>query len=139
MGKVYVGAVNNLLKRTDGPVSRKVRKVADDTSNGARKIAEAELGKHPRDKARTGNYAKGFNVKQRRTNGMVGYVVKNPMSYAFILERGSRAHKIRARRARNLMFVDRNGNFRVEKVVNHPGTQPYRILERAAKIAVKKS
>jgi hypothetical protein len=127
------------MSTASGPVGQAVKRTAVNTASEAQKLAEGELGNHPGDKARTGNYAQGFKTKARRGAGnRVGYVVNNSLSYAWILERGSRSHLIRARRSRNLVFVDRNGQLRIEKVVQHPGTPAYRILERAAKIAVKK-
>lgn len=48
--------------------------------------------------------------------------------HAASIEYGSRAHKIRAKRARALRFTGRNGGVRFAAEVNHPGTKPHRFL-----------
>jgi hypothetical protein len=90
----------------------------------------AEVQRKPGFKRRTGatQAATSGKVIRTRSGGVVR--LRNPKPHARTLEGGSRAHVIRARRAKALRFSS-NGRLVFAKSVQHPGTKPYRFLSRA--------
>jgi hypothetical protein len=134
MGFIYPSELNRVLRSPGGTVGKVVRRVSLDVAAEAKSIAQAELGIHPGDRPRTGQYADGFKVLVVTTPNGFYYTVSNKKKYAIILEKGSRAHIIRARKERTLQFRGRDGRFRQVKIVQHPGTKAYRILQRAGEI-----
>ena len=58
------------------------------------------------------------------------YIVGSPLEYAVFVERGTRPHIIRPKRARALRF-EVGGETVFAKKVEHPGTKPRPFFERA--------
>lgn len=136
---VYPNEVKRIFDKPGGPVGKVVRRIALDIAKEAKRLAELELGNHPNDKARTGDYARGFEVLVTNAkSGQFAFVVRNKKFYAKIIEDGSRAHIIRARRVQYLQFRGRDGRWNKVTVVSHPGTRPFKILNRAAENVVRK-
>lgn len=136
---VYPNEIDRIMKMPGGPVGVRVRRLALDIVEEGQKIADAELGKHPYDHKRTGNYRRRFRVEvQRNAARGFEFVVMNNAKYAAVLEKGSSPHEIRARKAQYLRFRSRRtGMWVTVKAVRHPGQKrPYKILERAMMRAV---
>ena len=136
-GRIYPNEIKRIFTMPGGDVGRACRKGAMDTAAEARRIAIAELGNNPGDRPRTGQYADGFKVTVSRKRNTFAFIVSNKKNYAAHLEYGTRPHIIRARRVQNLQFRARDGRWVKVKVVSHPGTKAYRILQRAASTAMK--
>lgn len=137
-GRIYPNEIRRIFTLPGGDVGRACRKVALQTAEEARRIAEIELGKNPGDRPRTGAYARGFKVTVDRTDRTFVFRVSNKMNYSAHLEYGTKPHIIRASRVQNLQFRARDGRWVKVKVVSHPGTKAYRILQRAATNVVKR-
>ncbi len=104
---------------------------------------------------RAGDFARQYvqtNARFKRRTGKLqdgtqAEVIKRPfgrilrifnlVSYAGIIEAGSRAHRITARHATFLRFVGKNGQLVFRKSVWHPGTRPYQFLYRATHAAFR--
>jgi hypothetical protein len=98
--------------------------------------AAPEAQKHVRDHAqfthRTGTALARTKARAIRLKRGGKIIVSNAARHAKFLEHGTRPHVIRARRARYLRFFWRKvGRLVFFKSVNHPGTRPYKFLERA--------
>lgn len=135
---VSLAGIQQALNGARGPVALSIRSMTRDAAVIGQRIANAELGKHPLDKPRTGRYAKNFRTIQVQDGASE---IRNDTPYADIIERGSKKknYKIRARRVTYLRFTDRQGRKRVEKVVRHPGNFAKNILWRATMEALNKS
>lgn len=59
----------------------------------------------------------------RRTSGERGFTLSDAVPQAWFLEYGTRAHKIRPKRAKALRFTGRSGQPVFAREVNHPGTK----------------
>lgn len=138
VGRTYPNEIKRIFTLPGGDVGKACRKVALDIADEAKRIAQVELGNHPGDKPRSGEYARGFQVIVSRSNGKFAFIVRNKRSYAAALEYGTKPHIIRARKVQHLEFRGRNGVWYKVKAVSHPGTKAYRILERAATNTMKK-
>jgi hypothetical protein len=95
--------------------------------------AAPEAQKHVRDKAgfthRTGTALARTTARVMRLKSGGKIRIANAARHAKWLEHGTRAHVIRARRARYLRFFWRKlGRVVYFKSVRHPGTRPYRFL-----------
>jgi hypothetical protein len=88
----------------------------------------------PRGLPRPGNVPKKTKTRILWSKRRAALRVSNRAKQARILEHGSRAHVIRARRARFLRFR-RGGQTVFRRAVFHPGTRPYRFLDRALQSA----
>lgn len=138
---LYPNEMDRLLRSPGGPVGVRVRRLCLDIATEGSRIARAELGnRHPSDAPRTGRYARSFNVTVR-TGVPTGFEfeVSNNAKQAAILEEGSKAHEIRARKAKTLVFRSRKtGAIVRKKVVYHPGQkQGYHVLWRATQTVVR--
>lgn len=136
LGRTFPNEIDRFFNAPGGPVGREARAVALDTAHIAETLAAMQLGKHPGDRPRTGQYQRSFYIKVlgRSTQFEVG----NKKGYAAPLEEGARPHAIRARRVSHLKFRDRSGRWRTAKMVRHPGNAAYRILERSVVLAMRR-
>jgi hypothetical protein len=101
--------------------------------NDAMRRAAPEAQKHVRNKAgfthRSGATLHATTARVMRLKGGGKIRIANRDRKARWLEGGTRAHVIRARRARYLRFFWRKlGRVVYFKSVRHPGTRPYRFL-----------
>ena len=137
---IYPNEIDCIIRKPGGPVGVVIRRFSLDIAKNAEDIARAELGnKHPSDSPRTGRYARSFSVKVEANPAGYQFVVANKTPYAAVLELGSKAHQIKARRAKVLRFRSRkDGQMKSVKVVNHPGQKiGYFIMQRATAQAIR--
>lgn len=130
VGRVFPNEIDRLFNAPGGPLGREARATALEVAIVAQTLAVNELGKHPMDAPRTGEFARAFEV--RVLGRSTQFQVRNRKAYAAAIELGAVAHPIQARRVSYLRFRDRQGRWRSVKMVRHPGNKAYRILERAA-------
>lgn len=94
--------------------------------------AESFVRTRPTFKQRTGDLQNATTHMLIRTRGGMLVRVRNPTKYAGWIERGTKPHVIRARRAPSLAFYwPRVGSWVYPLKVNHPGTRPYWFLRTA--------
>lgn len=81
---------------------------------------------------KTGAYERGFDAQVTQTERGPRARLSNTSRHALILELGSRAHIIVPRRPGGwLRFPGRGGSTVFARLVHHPGTRPYRIMDTA--------
>ena len=137
MGRTYPNEIDRIIHSPGGDVGRYVRKVALEIADEARRQAEMTFGKHPMDKPRTGRLAASYQVKV--IPGTNQFIVRNPRKYAAAMEKGARAHEIKARkRTTMLQFRGRDGRWHVVKAVRHPGSVGRRTLEISARNVLRR-
>lgn len=143
--RVYPTEIQRIVNKPGGPVGKAIRSICLDIAAEAERLTLAEVGKHPGDMPRTGRMAKSWYVKVDENPIGFAYTVGNSRRYARFVDEGTTGpYTIRARnrgRGRKgfLHFRDRNGNWRVAKMVTHPGIQrPYHILRRAVATTVSR-
>lgn len=130
MGIVYPNEIQRILNSPGGDVGKYARRIALDIAAESKRIAEAELGRHPGDQPRTGKLAKSYRVTV--LPGTNTFRVNNSQYYSAAIELGAAAHKIKARRVEYLRFTDRQGRARRVKLVFHLGNPAFRLMSRAA-------
>ena len=133
MGRTYPNEIDRILHAPGGDVGREIRKLALLIADEARRQAELTFGRHPGDAPRTGKLAASYQVKV--IPGTNSFVVRNPRKYAAAMEKGARAHEIRARRTEYLQFRGRDGRWRRVKLVKHPGSVGRNTLLTASRVA----
>ena len=79
-------------------------------------------------KDRTGELRRSITRGQRST---WSHWLRADAKHAAYVEYGTKPHKIEARRARALRFVQ-HGELRFRRSVNHPGTKPTHFMDKAA-------
>jgi hypothetical protein len=132
----YTTELDRVLRSPGGPVGRHMNIVARSVASEAGRIA-IERGL-----VRTGRYARGFKVEVSPdpqsgfyftvVNRVVGQKPRRGQSYADVIERGSRPHPIRPRKASGwLIFRMPDGRIIKTKLVNHPGTAPQNVMRDA--------
>lgn len=84
-------------------------------------------------KDRTGELRKSID---RVPNGEWGWKLRATAKHAVFVERGTKPHRIEARNARALRFVQ-HGAIRFRRSVMHPGTKPTHFLDEAATVAAR--
>lgn len=120
-----------------GDVGRECRKVALEIAEQASTDAEKTYGKHPGDRARTGKLARSYRVTV--IPGTNKFEVTNNTAYAAAMEKGARAHIIKARKPNgSLQFRGRDGRWRKVSYVNHPGSLPRNTLRNAGRIVMRR-
>lgn len=127
-------------------------------SDGARSGVAKAVAEGAEEGRRTATWKDRTGAARRTIRGTVttstmggadGEIVA-PLHYHSILDAGSRAHVIQARRARLLRFVGSDGSLVFTKKVNHPGTRgdgfagrmyqkAERVVTREVEIAVEKA
>jgi len=120
------------LRRSHRQLMADTRRAVDQ----AMRRAAPEAQKHVRDHAgfthRSGATLHATTARFMRLKGGGKIRIANANRKANWLEHGTRAHVIRARRARYLRFFWRKlGQVVYFKSINHPGTRPYWFLKRA--------
>lgn len=143
-------ALDLFLYAPGGPIGKELRLRASAVAAQAATNARERLGRNPEYATRTGRYAGNFKVEVEypiaKALGGFRYKVVNrtrgrgrSMSYAAALETGTKAHVIRGRRGKMLVFyvggkkiVTRQVNWRPRPGPMTPG-QGYKILEDAVR------
>lgn len=134
--KPYPTELDRVLKAPGGPVGRHINLVARSVAAEAQRIA-IERGL-----SRSGRYARGFKVEVSPdpqagfyftvVNRTTGQKPRRSMSYAAVIEYGSKPHLIKPRKASGwLIFRMPDGRYVKTKLVNHPGTQPQNVMRDA--------
>lgn len=136
MGRTYPNEIKRILTMPGGDVGKACRKVALDIAIEAKRSAQVTFGRHPGDQPRTGKLANAYRV--RVIPGTNHFEVSNPKKYAAAMEKGARAHPIRARRVSHLQFRDRLGRWHRVKIVQHPGSVGRHTLWNAAKVVMRR-
>ncbi len=114
------------FKSHAGPVGREIDRRASRVLQAARGDVGVRTGQL------RGNLHKEWFT---RTSGDVGIRVGSNVPYAHLHHDGTRPHVIRARRARALRYVNRQGAVVFAMSVMHPGTQPNRYLSENLPLA----
>ncbi len=131
----YKDALDRELRSPGGLVGRYCNHLARSIAMEASNIANETLER------RTGRLAGSYHVRVDRTADGAVFTVystvrdqhpRRRVSYAGVMEFGSMAHVIRPRNPKSMLVFYVNGRKIVTRSVKHPGTKPYRILERAA-------
>ena len=105
----------------------------------AGEVGVKEVQRRPGFKPDTGATQRATSWRIARTRGGKLLRLRNTHKNAHILDKGSRPHVIRARRAPLLRFFwERKGVWVSTYRVKHPGTRPYRFLQHAAIVAGRK-
>jgi hypothetical protein len=98
----------------------------------------AQAISEPNFRNRTGRLLSSIKAQSAKPDGRDRYIaeVRASTPYAAHVEYGTRAHVIRARRARNLRFFwERSNTWFIGKKVNHPGSQGRFYMSRGARHA----
>lgn len=128
-------AMAKLLESPNGTVGQHMQSLGRKTTIEAQRLADAELERQ------TGAYHRGF--RSRTIVGAKGPRLliennartKEGRQIAPMMEKGTRPHVIRPRRGRVLVFQVA-GKTVFARIVHHPGTRAYRIMERALRRVV---
>lgn len=135
------GAVDRLLHARGGPVGRTMAIIGASVTRDAKAIASRELSSGT--SLSTGRsslrYRDSFSTTTVRMPGGLRTRVSNRAPHAGYLEKGTRPHLILPRRGQFLRFTGKSGAIVFARVVHHPGTKPYRIMERALRTGVRKA
>lgn len=135
MGRTYPSEIKRILNMPGGDVGREVRRCALEIAAEAKRTAEAQYGKHPGDKQRTGAMAKAYRVEV--IPGTNHFQVRNPKKYAAAMELGARPHVIRAKTT-YLQFRGRDGRWRRVKMVRHPGSVARHTLLNSSRVVMRR-
>lgn len=106
--------------------------VGRDLSNRATRVqlaAKAQVG------VRTGLLKR--DITKNWVDNTLTIRIGSARPYALMHHEGTRRHVIRARNAKALRFVGRNGEIIFAKAVNHPGTKPNRYLTDNLRLATQ--
>lgn len=118
------------LKRQHAAFVRSHTIAVNVSAEEAASVAQGVAIKKAGFQKRTGKTHKKTKPRVIRRGGKTLIIgVKNTAKHAAVLEKGSKAHVIRARRRKALRFMA-GGKLVFRKAVNHPGTKPYRFLSR---------
>lgn len=132
--------MDDLLRSPTGTVGRHFQKVSAAVTRECKVVAGQRLQRGPGPK----HYADSFHSDVARgRGGELRFRVTNDRKtrdgrdLAAIIEHGSRPHIIRPKKVGGvLVFVARDGNTVFTRLVNHPGTKPYRVMEVALRRVV---
>lgn len=120
--KLYEAAMIRLLSGPNGEVARDLLKRGKRVESAAKVIATGAP------KVQTGRYRASI-ASRLGADGRSLYVeVGSNVDYALILDEGSPPHEIRPRTKKALFW---RGARHPVKVVRHPGTRAYRVLQKA--------
>lgn len=126
--------LDRLLRSPRGTVGRHLGRIGGYVTREAKSLADQRLER------RTGEYAAGFRTTTPRLAGReLRTTVTNSSGHATFIERGTRPHVILPRNGPYLVFTAKSGAVVFARRVNHPGTRPYRILEDALRIGMRRA
>lgn len=120
------------IKRTHQRVCKQIQVVLDQELGTAGAFAQKHVRENQRGyKHRTGKLIQGTKARVVKiSRGGRRVIISNSKPYAATVDRGSRAHVIRARR-KFLRFLGKSGEWVFARQVNHPGTRPTKFLWNA--------
>lgn len=124
--------LDQLLHSQNGTVGQHFQTTAAAVTRMAKQVAGEKLQRHTGESG----YHAGFRSQVDHGPRLR---VWNSSKIASYIENGTRPHLIRPRRAGGVLrFTARGGGVVFARVVHHPGTKPYRILETALSRVVKR-
>lgn len=129
--KLNPSALNNVLRGPQGDVARMLRGLGTRVVHTAESIADAELD------VQTSQYHNGFRFDLMHGGRGVFLRVANNSKVAAFVEFGTRPHIIVPRKAMVLSWAGDAGQQVFARMVRHPGTRAYRVLERAVREEVR--
>jgi hypothetical protein len=119
-------AIRQRLTKADRAKTQAQRQVID---RQARRFAAFAFVEAPK---KTGRYANAITWRNITGPEMAGFEVLSPGPLGTFIQKGTKAHVIRARNAPMLRFYwPKVGRVVYFKSVNHPGTKPNRFYNRA--------
>lgn len=111
-----------------GPVGRSVERLAKETVFRIRTIANKN----------SGAMIAGMHYKKGKWSRGIEFQAGSDVDYTLYMDQGTKPHVIKAKNAPYLTFfwpkVGRVVHF---KSVQHPGTKPYKFLERGMELAMR--
>jgi hypothetical protein len=111
-----------------GPVGRSVERLAKETVFRIRALANR----------RTGTMAAGMHYKKGTWSRGIEFQAGSDVDYTLFMDQGTQAHKIKAKNAPALVFYwPKVGRVVAFKSVNHPGTKPYKFLDKGLERALR--
>lgn len=129
---VYIGGpgYNSVFESTTGIVGRDLDRRATLVQNAARSLVGTRYA--------TGRLRRDISKKwvPSRSGRMV-IQVGSSLKHAMMHHEGTKPHIIRARNARALRYINRDGNVVFATAVHHPGTRANRYLENALPLALR--
>lgn len=122
--------LDQMLHSQRGTVGQHFQSTATKVTRMARQVASEKLQRH----SGASGYHDGFRSQVDPGPRMR---VWNSSAIGTYIENGTRPHLIRPRRPGGVLrFQSRGGGVVYARVVHHPGTKPYRILETALRRVV---
>lgn len=121
------GPYDQFLTSPSGTVGQHFQKIAAAVTREAKSVADQKLQRH------TGQVSAGFRSEVSHGPRIKVWNLSPIFKY---LERGTRPHIIKPKRASVLVFKARDGSLVHTRLVHHPGTRAYRILETALRRVV---
>lgn len=121
-------ALRRLLTGRNSGVARALARKAVATETAAKQIATSE------GLVDTGRYRSSIGWRLGEDGQGIFAEIGSRVRYAGFIERGTRPHIIVARNKKALFW---KGAEHPVRLVHHPGTRPYRVLERALRIGVR--
>lgn len=126
------------VRRAHSHFLAECERMLQDASELAGKHSVDHVQKYPKFTPQTGKLQRGQKFMVRRTKGGRLLYIRNDVGYANPIDKGSRPHVIRARRAENLAFYwKKQRRWFVGPSVNHPGNRPYKFAYRAWRSAYR--
>lgn len=138
-------AVDRVLNGQNGPVGHAASRLGGYVTREAQSLARQRLSPRqgPRELGGRKRYRDSFRTTTLHGADGPRAVITNSAPHATFIENGTRPHEIRPRHARVLVFVvpgsTSAGSVVFTKRVQHPGTQPYRIMADALRIGTRKA
>jgi hypothetical protein len=126
--KVHTAVIEAEL-RSSRSVRQVLRPVASRATRAGRQVAGERVQR------RTGRYVAGFksHVEGGRGNAIARVVLENTAPHAPIIEKGSRPHTMPRKATVYVFEADSGVTVFTHGPINHPGTQPQRVIEVALK------
>lgn len=116
------------FKGWNGPLGRSVNRLAMETAWRARVLGNK----------RTGRMVANIEVQKGHWSKGIEFKVGTDVPYALYVNEGTKPHEIKAKNAPFLVFFwPKVGHVVYFKRVWHPGTRPYKFLERSLEAAMR--
>jgi len=121
-------AAIDLFKSWNGPLGHSVNRLAQETAFRARLIGNK----------RTGRMVGNIEIKKGTWAKGIEFQVGTDVPYALYVHEGTKPHEIKAKNAPFLVFFwPKVGKVVYFKRVWHPGTKPYKFLEKALEASMR--
>lgn len=119
----------DIFRGWNGPVGHSVSRLAKETAWRSRMIAPK----------RTGRMVGNIEIKKGKWAKGIEFQVGSDVPYALYMHEGTKPHTIKPRKPGGVLvfFWPKVGHVVHFKSVNHPGTRPYKFLERGLEGAMR--